>query len=402
MATRKLDDWIMSYGKFTAESDSPQPFHIWGGLTAIAGAAQRKVLMRAKYFDVLSNMYVLLVSAPGRARKGAALRTSKNILKEAQPPVNFATESGSHEALVSLFEGITNPAHQSLTLYSMELGTLMATNAAGMIDFLTDIYDGNPDWSRNTKKNSLQVIKHPWLGIFSGTTPRWLGEHLGLMAVEGGLIARMILVFSDERLLENSWPELSPEMESLRKDLVHDLSIICTLEGEFKFDGGKTGDAFRWYDLWYRDKTSILDQDFPIEKGWVSRFPRIPDPRTASYYDRKHIHILKVAMALSLSYKDELLLTLQDLERALVLLDKTEPGMYLAMNAVGKSDTANELSYIYSQIKDAGTVEYGELFKANYNAMRFGIKSFDQLLLELQRMGKIVLKGEKISVILHD
>src|SRR5678815_1982919 len=117
MAKRRLEDWITSYGEFTAKSDSPQAFHIWGGLVAIAGAAQRKILMRAAYFDVLTNMYVLLVSPPGRARKGAALRTSKNILKEAQPPVNFATESGSHEALVSLFEGISNPAHQSLTLY---------------------------------------------------------------------------------------------------------------------------------------------------------------------------------------------------------------------------------------------------------------------------------------------
>jgi len=378
---RKLSDWLAAYGEFTAESDSPQGFHVWCSLSTIAGAAQRKLFMQTAYFPVHSNMYVVLVSPPGRGKKSAAMRTSKNILREVTPPVNFATESGSYEGIVALYTQISNPAHQSLSLYSSELGTLMGTNPAMMVDFLTDIYDGNPDWARATVKHSKQTIKKPWLNLIAGTTPRWLGEHIGLIALEGGLIARCIIAYSEELILENSWPELNPKLEKLKSYLIHDLSIIGQLDGEIKFEGGKEGDAFKWYDEWYKDK---------------SRYPTVSDPRTASYFDRKHIHLLKVAMALSLSYKDELVLTYQDLQRAKALLDSTEPGLRLALNAVGKNDASVETFRILQQIKSRSSVSYSETLIENYHNLRFGKKSLDQTLDELRTMGKIKLEGNRL------
>lgn len=378
MVDRKLSDWIQGYAEFTAESDSPQGFHAWCCLGAIAGAAQRKIFMETAYFPVHSNMYILLVSPPGRGKKGAALRTSKNILKEVQPEVNFASESGSMEGIFDLFMGITNPAHQSLSLYSMELGTLMATNPASMIDFLTDIYDGNPDFTRMTKGHGKKVIKRPWLGLQAGTTPRWLGEHIGLIALEGGLVARCIITYSEELILDNPWPEMNPKLKKLKEYLIHDLSLVAQLGGEFKFEDGKAGDAYKWYETWYKDR---------------SRYPLISDPRTATYYDRKHIHLLKVAMSLSLSYKNDLVLSLEDLLRGKALLDATEPGMRLALNAVGKNDSSVEAFHILSQIKAQGRIEYGHLLIENYHNLKMGKNSLDQFLEELQAMGRIRREG---------
>lgn len=377
---RKLSDWLQAYAEYTAESDSPQSFHLWCCLGTIAGAAQRKIFMETAYFPVHSNMYVILVSPPGRGKKTAALRTSKNILREVTPEVNFATESGSYEGIVELFLSITNPAHQSLSLYSMELGSILGTNPAMMVDFLTDIYDGNPDWARSTVKHGKKTIKKPWLNIMAGTTPRWLGEHIGLIALEGGLIARCILTYSEELILDNPWPELNPKLKKLKEYLITDLSTVATLHGEMVFEGGKDGDARKWYDPWYKDKT---------------RYPAIPDPRTASYYDRKHIHLLKVAMALHLSYSDELVLTLEDLLRAETLLNANEPGLRLALNAVGKNDTSVETFHILQQIKSKGSINYAELLIENYHNLRYGKRSLDQTLEELRTMGKVKQEGTR-------
>lgn len=377
---RKLSDWLQGYAEYTAESDSPQGFHLWCCLGTIAGATQRKIFMESVHFPVHSNMYIVLVSPPGRGKKTAALRTSKNILREVTPEVNFATESGSYEGIVELFLSITNPAHQSLSLYSMELGSILSTNPAMMIDFLTDIYDGNPDWARATVKHGKKTIKKPWLNIMTGTTPRWLGEHIGLIALEGGLTARCILTYSEELILENPWPELNPKLKKLKEYLITDLSTVASLHGEVTFEGGKDGDARKWYDPWYKDK---------------SRYPAISDPRTASYYDRKHIHILKVAMALSLSYKDELVLTLEDLLRAEALLTANEPGLRLALNAVGKNDTSVETFHIMQQIKSKGSIDYRELLIENYHNLRYGKRSLDQTLEELRMMGKVKQEGTR-------
>lgn len=373
MAQRKLEDWIGAYAEYTSQSDSPQVFHMWCALGTIAGAAQRKIYMPYAYYDVHTNMYIVLVSPPGRGKKGSALRAAKALIKEVEPRVNFVSESGSFEGLVGSFAKITNPVHQSMTLYSMELGSLMATNPIGMVDWLTDIYDCNPDWTRQTVKHDLQVIKKPWLNIMSATTPKWLSERLGLIALEGGLMARTILPYSEELILNNPRPKETPEFRAVKHALVHDLSQIATLSGIFEFEGGEEGDAVKWYDEWYKDR---------------SRYPSISDPRTASYYDRKHIHLLKVAMLLSLSHKDELILDLVDLQRALALLNSTEAGMRLALNAVGRNERSNETGQILAQLAAKGRMEYKELLIENYTNLREGKIGLDKALLELKLMGR--------------
>jgi hypothetical protein len=378
---RQLKDLLAAYAQYTSKSDSPQVFHLWMALGTIAGVAQRKIFMHAQYFDVHTNLYVVLVSPPGRARKGAALRTAKNFLKRVEPKVNFATESSSPEGLIKLFTKINNPVHQSLSIFSMELGTLMSTRPAEMVDFVTDIYDCNPDWDRQTIAHDRQSISRPWLSLYAGTTPKWLGDKLGLIALEGGLVARTIFPYSEDRLLENSWPAPSVAMEALGDQIVADLSHVSRLEGEFIFDGGiPDGSAFRWYDKWYRDP---------------GRFPRIEDPRTITYFDRKHIHLLKVAMALSLSYKDDLVLTVEDLERAKVLLDRTEPGMSRALGAAGKNLLAVETVRIAQQIRQLGVVTYRELLIKNFHDT--GKKNFDLILEDLYAMGRIAKDGNYLK-----
>lgn len=382
LVPRVLPDLLRAYAEFTSKSDSPQVFHLWIALGTVAGAAQRKVFGHTLYFDVHTNLYVILTSPPGRSKKGAALRVGKNFLKRVTPPVNFATESASPEGLVKLFTKINNPAHQSMSLYSMELGTLMSTRPGEMVDMLTDIYDGNPDWDRQTVAHDKQAITRPWLNLMAGTTPKWLGDKLGLIALEGGLVARCIFPYSEERLLNNPWPKQTTEFDTLGAAIVNDLCHIATLEGEFDFDGGETGDAYGWYDAWYRN-----------EGG---RFPKFDDPRTASYYDRKHIHLLKVAMALSLTYKDELLWTLQDLQRALRLLDTTEPGMHKALGAAGKNILAVETLRIGQHIRSKGSATYKEIFIATFHDLPEGKKSLDRALDELQTMGRVKKNGNMI------
>lgn len=391
---RQLPDLLKAYEYFTSKSDSPQVFHLWIALGTIAGAAQRKIFMHTLYFDVGTNFYIFLTSPPGRAKKGAALRTGKNFLRVVEPKVNFAAEAGSPEGIYDLMTKITNPAHQSMTLFSMELGTLMATRSAEMVDFLTDLYDGNPDFARHTLGNPGKNIQKPWFNLMSGTTPKWLGDKLGLIALEGGLVARSIFPYSEERILENPWPKASKEFTEIGQTIAEDLSHIATLEGEFQFDSdGKENyeesDAYQFYSTWYRDKDTADRTKY--HGKFISRFPVMDDPRTASYYDRKHIHLLKVAMALSLSYKDDLILTVEDLQRALHLLNATEPGMHKALGSAGKNPLAAETMRVAAQIATKGKATYKELIIANFHDL--GKINLDRVLDDLKMMGRIRQEG---------
>lgn len=369
---RVLEDLTRAYGEYTKDSESPPALHYWTCLSMIAGAAQRKVGMESAYFPVHTNMYVVLTSPPGVGKKTTAMRVGKNFLKQVEPQVNFSTEAGSFEGLVDVFKAVAkqNVKHQSLTAVISELGSLLATNIAGMIDFLTDIYDGNPDWNRQTKSHGKESIPRPWLNLIAGTTPSWMGDNLPNTAVEGGLVARSIFVYTDERILSSPFPEKTPRQVELEKAIVNDLSVIASLEGTFTF----SPDARAWYEKWYLDE---------------SRFPKIMDYRTASYFDRKHIHLLKVGMALSLSYKDDLVLEKEDLERALVLLDATEPGMRIAFSAVGRNPHSVDTQRILTQIKmKGGPMPYGEILALNYHNMNK--EKIDEALMVLRAIGKVM------------
>lgn len=371
---RKLKNWLQSYGEYTAGNEAPESFHLWVGLATIAGATQRNIMLEMQYFDVLTNMFVNLVAPAGTARKTTALKIGRNLLKEV-PGIHFTTKVSSPAALIKQFAELPNLEHQSLTCVSYELGTFFSANTAEMVDLATDLYDGNPDWDKQTIARGIEKITKPWFNFQSGTTPQWLGDYLTATAVEGGWVSRSIFVYEDTRKLANPRPKKDPALAVLRKELINDLTHISTLSGEVTF----SQDAGAYYDAWYLDK---------LEPG-KSRFPKFPDTRVSGYYERKHIHVLKVAMLLAVAERDELVLEQRDIETALALLEQIEPGYHRSFSAVGKNLHATDLERILAQVSIGGEegLTYGDIVRKNYHALPK--RELDDALSQLQQMGAV-------------
>lgn len=376
--TRKLDNWIMAYSEYAEGTESPPLFHLWVAIGTLAAAMQRKIYMDTGYFEIHSNMYIILVSPPGRSRKSTALRIGKGLLKGALDygvDLNFSTQASSVAGLVTQFTAISNVEHQSLTSFSSELGSLLGTKSTEMVDFLMDIYDCNPDWDKQTVSRGLEKIKFPWFNLLAATTPQWMGDNLSKTAVEGGFVSRSIFVYDDTRLLV-AFPKLTERQKELQKALKHDLAHIAQLKGEMKL----SSDAYAFYENWYK---SQHDQE------------HTSDPRLATYFERKHVHVLKVAMALSMSQSDALVIEQRDVETALSLLEQIEPGMYKAFTAVGKNVYGGDLERIRSQVKTSKKgMTYRQLVNANIHAIEREV--LDKLLDSLIEMGDIELKQGRV------
>ncbi len=348
---RKLKNWLMSYGEYTADNEAPESFHLWVGLSTIAGASRRNCFLQMQHFDVLTNMFIILVAPAGTSRKTTALKIGRNLLKEV-PGIHFTTKASSPAALIQQFAALPEKDQQSLTCISYELGTFFSQNAAEMVDIATDLWDGNPDWDKQTIARGVEKITFPWFNFQSATTPQWLGDYLTATAVEGGFVARSLFIYEDSRKLSNPIPRPRPELKILRKELINDLVQISTLAGEFKF----SPDAEQLYTDWYLD---------------AKRFPQFTDPRVSGYYERKHSHLLKVAMALALSERDELIIEQQDIETGLQLLSAIEPGYHRSFSAVGKNIHATDTERILQQIASTGSagMEWGQIVRKNYSSV---------------------------------
>lgn len=373
---RKLKNWLQSYGEYTADNEAPESFHLWIGLATIAGATRRNTYIQMQHFDVLTNMSIVLVAPPGTARKTTALKIGRNLLKDVAG-IHFTTKASSPAALIQQFAAMSEKDQQSLTCISYELGTFFSANAAEMVDLATDLWDGNPDWDKQTIARGVEKITKPWFNFQAGTTPQWLGDYLTATAVEGGWVARTIFVFEDSRKLSNPIPKPRPELLELRKDLINDLGHISLIRGEFGF----TTEGEERYREWYLDP---------------KRFPLHVDPRVSGYYERKHSHVLKVAMALCLAERDELMIDRADIDTALELLKAIEPGYHRSFSAVGKNLHATDTERLLSQIAVSGEVgiAYGLLIVKNYHSMNR--REFEDAFGQLEDMGMVKRKGDTV------
>lgn len=372
---RRLSDWLGAFLDITAHLESPFEYFQWSGLSTLAAVAQRKIYMESQAFFAFPNMYIVLVGPPG-SKKSTAIRAGRKLLQKV-PGINLSSDAPSVAGLMQEFTEIAGAQkdHQSLNAFISEYGSLYENATETMTGFLTAIYDGDADYIKRTRIGGKEHIPFPWLNLLAGTTPTWLGDNLRKSAVEGGLVARTLYVYSEDLILKNPFPKYTKEIKQVEEALIHDLTHISVIYGEFDFEGGEGGDAYQWFSKWYLDREG--------------RFPKVSDNRTAGYYVRKPIHLLKVAMAVSLAKSDDLRLSVQNLEVAKSFLDRIEPGMSRAFSAVGGNVYATEIERVERLVRSAngGIVTYEDLVAHTYHNIEQ--RKLDDALLTLKAMGRI-------------
>lgn len=352
MAERLLPNWLEAYLAYTADQESPESFHLWTGISAIGGALRRQVFFDHGYFNLYPNMYIVLVSPAGRCKKSTAMRLGRGILA-AVPGIEFSVDSVTRERLIQDLSQANKDGQSAMTAYSSEFASMLTSSGMDMVVFLTDIFDCPPEWSHKTKAGGTNKITAPFMNLEGGTTPDWISKAMPLDTVGIGLTSRIVFIFEDTPREAESIPDPSSAQLALVDMLKHDLALISTLKGEFKFDGGRgkrgkglpgqyetwevmPGQAYKVYDSWYRSR---IKQPNPTG-----------DPRLNGYFERKPTHMIKLAMILSAATRDDLLITTEDIKLAMHELEKAEAKMPAVFASVGKNPINADRIEVYNAI----------------------------------------------------
>lgn len=338
MADRLLPNWIDAYMVYTAESRSPDEYHLWTAMVTIAGAIRRKAFFNFEYFLLYPNLYVVLVGPPGRCKKSTAMRIGRRFLAQI-PGVNFTTDSTSRERLIQDLTQSHADGHSSMTAYSSEFASLLTTSGMDMVVFLTDIYDCPEEWTHKTKMGGTNKIKAPYLNLEGGTTPDWIARSLPLDTIGIGLTARVIFVYQDTPRVRDPFPKMSKEQLELGEILIKDLAKIALISGQYTMDA----EAVSFYTAW--DLKNQTDRE-------------ILDPRLSGYYERKPMHLIKAAMIVAASTRDDLVLNKADLEKGLLLLDHIEPAMAKTFSAVGKNPLTLDIENVLATVRQKPGISY--------------------------------------------
>ena len=372
---RALKDWIDSYLDFVDNSEPPQMFKLWCAISVIASALERKCYLSWGTLTFYPNMYVVLVAPSGKARKGTAMGPALKMLEEIN--VKLAAEAITREALIqTLAESAdstpcddgTLDNHCSLTVWSPELTVFLGHQNFQLMSDLTDWYDCRSSWTYRTKNQGTDIIKGVWVNLLGATTPDLIRSALPMDAIGGGLTSRMIFVYEPRRGKIVPTPFLSNDDKALRVQLMNDLADIRMMKGLFKV-------TKEFVELWIDWYTAQEDN------------PPFKDNRFDGYIERRPNHVMKLAMICSAARTDSMVISDQDLNRAIMILTETEKKMPFTFSGMGRSNASDVVASIMSEIASRGEagIPLKELMQLYYRDAD-GVL-MDKILSQLTAMG---------------
>ncbi len=388
--TRQLPDWLSAYVRYADVTEAPTRFHFWSGVSAIAAALRRKVWIDMRKFRWVPSFYIVFVAPPGIIAKSTTAGIAEQILRRV-PAVKFGPNVVTWQRMAEMFseccEGFMyqgeEHAMSPLTFISSELGSLINMQDRDGITLLIELWDGKTSHQKSTKLNGNEDMNAPWINILGCTTPGWIADNMPASTVGGGFTSRCIFLYADqkERLIPFVDEQVDAETDSaLGSQLVSDLTHISEeLSGPFVISAA----ARDWFRPWYTD-------------FWKAASSRMEDKMAEGYAARKQTHMFKLAMILSVSQGDSLVIEQPQLELASTMLLDVEAEMPKVFSRIGRSETSLNAEVLVNFVNARGKVTYAEAYKCVHTAFP-DARDFEGVIVGVIRSGQVAFDGLHLS-----
>lgn len=353
---RRCENWLLSFQQYTEpRSESPSSILFWTGLFTLASVVRRNVGISRDYlggWDCYPSLYVILVGPQGSIKKSTTIGFAEDLLDEVKDELQL---SACPEAVTGaeLVKRLADASDSSVYMQIGEFGVLPAKSGEGIYILLTKLYDGAKKIDEGTIARGYVFAANPCLNLLSATVPKWIAANMSDDVIGGGFGSRVIFIYETKvRQREIFYKHLvgNANIPQLKEDLVHDLSIIGRIKGNFILEGWESPDdaskPYGFFRRWYREN---------------SEAPKSTDSRMVGFYNRKPAHVLKVAMLMKLAYSSELILTIPDLEQAITVVEQVEPKILATFQNIGRNIYLADIQTITQFIKDNGPIPQGEI-----------------------------------------
>jgi hypothetical protein len=318
--SRNYDSFLYAYKDYIVKQESPPMFHLWVGLTMISATVKRNIWINRKAYIIYPNLYTILVAKTASCRKSVSMNIGLDLISE-NKKIKTVHERTTVEGLTDLMNRVeASPSGKirpdgSVLLHADELGNMFSrkTYVEDLVTFLTAAFTANAKLDFLTRGKGFVQVRNPCPVLLAGTTPSQFGDIFPASTLELGFLGRTLII-TGERGQRIADPYLNTKM---REPLIQDLEDMSYLEGEMKV----TEKCDKVFKEWYEDG-AIGDS---------------PTTELEPYYQRKHDHVLKCAMLLSVSESNDMVVTEDHFWTAVKLLESIEGGMSEILERVGSA-----------------------------------------------------------------
>lgn len=357
MSQRRLPDFLDAYLKYTENSESPRSYHTWAGVSVVGGALQRRVWMDWGHTRIFPNQYIVLVGPSGN-RKGEPLMIANKLLTKLG--LNLVPEAITRQKLIRRMKTAfgTFPHGKKIMLQCAicavleEFAVFLGQNDTNFLADLTNWYDSREAWTYDTKHEGTDEIAGVCANILASTAPDWIPVVIPSTAIGGGFTSRILFVVEHRkgRIIED--PNIVQPDDKLFADLLHDLELIYSMVGEYKFNP----EALTMYKAWYRAG----------EEASLKGKHAIEDVRFAGYNSRRATHVKKISMALAACRGGDLVITAEDFNRARSMMESVEKTMPAVFSTAGRSPYSTQIESVKEFIATRKEVRKSEILRILY------------------------------------
>lgn len=263
--------------------------------------------------------------------------------------------------------------YNSMFICADELGAFVHKYDNEMIAVLSSFYDPDP-YSQARRKWGDEVLKinSPQLNILAGSTPTNLLQFMPEGAWDQGFTSRLILIFSDERIIGD---DFDGKTEISTSSLQYDLGIINTLNGQFQVTEDYRNCVNNWRQL--------------------GEPPTPNHPKLIHYVTRRRTHLYKLSMIAAVDRSNALILTREDFNTALNWLAEAEVHMPEIFKAgiKGADGAAMDEIYHFVQISDRSGQGVDERKIVRFAGERVPFHSILRIIEIMERSGRLSLVG---------
>lgn len=259
----------------------------------------------------------------------------------------------------------------SLYVCAGEFGAFMHKYDNEMVDGLAAFYDPDPYGQVRRTMEHKPTIDSPQINMLAGVTPQNLMHFMPERAWGQGFTSRVIMIFSDERILGDDFAlESAPDLGALE----HDLRVINNLYGQFHV----TKDYVECVNNWRQ----------------LGEIP-VPDhPKLTHYVTRRRVHLYKLSMVASVNRGNTLALTRADFNTAMGWLLEAEaymPDVFKAGAQNIDGAAMDEIAhFVMVADKGDGVSEQRIMHMARE---RVPIHSILRIIEIMEKSGQLVLRG---------
>lgn len=363
-------------------TDAPDAYIIWSAISLVGAALKNNVKFEIGTFKLYPNQFIVLVGPPGLG-KSASMNIISDIIKEdkVNPVVNTLSDRITAEKIIEMIADgwkpapsfnklnqlVVPPNDHNCLLFSSELRVFLGASD-WMLEFLEEAWS-RTNFDYQTKNKGSVSIDSMCCSLLAGSVPDFLRgiKREASMVITGGFSSRCVFVYADSPSKDLFFPEAlkkNSRSAKLYADLVTDLKAISNLRGDFVV----AADA------------KIKLEQFLVQNRKEAQSD--DSEAVANFRARIKAHVLKLAMVLSASRNNSLIITLVEMTNAIDEVKRVMRTLEKLFRGSGDSLDAENTARVQTFIEKRGMASKKEILHGLHR--HFTSETLDRILHILQ------------------